>query len=317
MSMTPHYATPNQANDLYYRHSGMIPISGLVITLVGGLTVGVVGAIAYAYLVRWIPILYLRVLLPVALGALIGFVVGRLARAGRLRNKAITLALVLLVTLIAYYFTWVFWIKATFDRFVEGHDLTVRWLITSPRMLWTAISFLNETGTWSFKRSDPVSGWFLGLIWLIEAGVIFVLALGTWTATAGDDVYCETCDKWAPDGAAIRRTVPGDPATARQRLAAHDFAYLDTLPADSETSSHWWSFNYRRCPGCDNLHALSLIETRITTDSKGNTSTKTTKIVDKLLLSPQEAQRLAAGPPAPPPAPPEVSNTPSEPDDGA
>src|SRR5688572_4052988 len=189
MSMTPQHAvpTPTSTRDLYYRHSGMIPIGGLLLTLAGGLVVGVVGAIAYAYLLRWIPIIYLCILLPLALGGLIGFVVGLLARAGRLRNNAITLALVVLVTLVAYYVAWVFWIKATL-----GERLSAGMLIRSPEILWRAISILNETGTWSFKRSDPVNGLFLSLIWLTEAVVIFGTAIVAWSATAGDDVYCET-----------------------------------------------------------------------------------------------------------------------------
>jgi hypothetical protein len=259
--------------------------------------------------------------MPFALGGMVGYVVGSLARFGKVRNLAVTFVIVAIVTLIAYYFAWVFWIKATLARAMQGEGVPAMDLITAPGLMWEIIGDINKNGTWSLKRSEPVSGWFLTLIWLAEAVIIFGTAFVGAAASVGDAMYCETCDRWTPLGTQIRRTAPGDPATARQRLEAHDFAWIDTLPPDPEGSNAWWSFTHRRCPTCENLHSLSLIQTAMTADNKGNITTTTTKVVDSLLITPQEAQALLAAaspaPPAPPAPPPPPSSTPSEPDDAA
>jgi hypothetical protein len=279
----------------------MIPVTGVLLTLLGGVAVAVVGAIVYAYAVRYIPFVYITFFCTIAFGALIGFVMGLLARAGRLRNRLVTLVLMLAVTLIAYYFAWLFWVRATLNQIPDASRIPTSALVTSPALLWDIITTLNEAGTWSLRSSSPVSGWFLTLIWFAEAAMIFGLALLTAAGTVSDDMFCETCNRWVPGGTQIRRTVPADPITARQRLEARDFNYMNTLAADPEGSQRWWSFNHRRCETCENLQALSLIESAIVTDEKGNTSTKTNVIVDKLLLTPQEAQALLALAAAPPP----------------
>ena len=301
MTTVPNYAS-GRPDDLYYRHSGMIPISGVLLTLIGGLVVAVLGGIVYAYAVRWIRFIYIRALSTIAFGGLVGFVTGKLARAGKLRNVKVTLVLVAIVTLVGYYFAWMFWIAALHD------DISTMRLLVSPRAVWDVIGLINEVGTWSMKRSDPVNGTALTVVWLIEAGLIFGFAMFGATGALGGDMYCETCERWTPGGDNFRRTATADPATARQRLEAHDFAWIDTLPPVPDQTSSWWTFSHRRCPSCENLHSLSVIETAIATDNKGNTQTKTTKIVNELLITPQEAQALlaAASPPpvAPPPVPP-------------
>jgi lysylphosphatidylglycerol synthetase-like protein (DUF2156 family) len=292
MSDTPRSAAHTGTNDLYYRHSGMIPIPGVVMTLVGGFVVGIIGALVYAYAVRWVPFIYVRFFCTLAFGFAVGFVTGKIARAGKIRNPTITVLLVAIVTLVAYYFAWVFWIKATLDQAFDKQTIPVADIISSPRLLWAMVGAANESGTWSMKRSDPVSGMALTAVWLIEAAIIFGTALFAGAAAVGGDMYCETCDRWTPAGTNLRRTVPGDPEAARRRLEAHDFAYIGTLPTAGEHLRTWWTFSHRRCPTCENLHSLSLSQTSLTTDDKGDVSTKINMIVDGLLMTPQEAQAL-------------------------
>jgi hypothetical protein len=281
----------------------MIPVTGVLITLVGGVICAIIAAFIYAYAVRYIPFVYITFFATLAFGAAMGFVVGMLARVGKLRNRPVMLALTAVVALVGLYFAWVFWVKATLNQVPDGERVATSTLITSPAILWEIITVLNENGTWSLKSSEPVHGILLTIVWLIEAGVILGLGMLVSAGTVSDEMFCETCNRWTPSAQQIRRTVPADSAIARQRLEARDFKYIMGLAPDPEGSRAWWSFSYRRCEGCDNLHALSLTQNTIVVDDKGNTSTKTVPIVDKLLITSQEAQAILAATSAPPPPP--------------
>src|SRR5688500_17215140 len=210
MSMTPRHAPLGPSEERYYRHSGMVPLAGVSRAIVGGLAVGVVGAAVYAYLVRRIPFEYVRAALPVVLGALIGFVVARLGQGGKIRNRRATLVLVLLVTLVAYYFAGVFWIKLVLDGWAAQDRVSVGALIRSPGTLWAAIVRVDRTGTSTHDGDgDPVTGWFLRWAWLYEAAGIFGAAWVASSLMTAREMFCERCDRWVPRGTEIRRTAPG------------------------------------------------------------------------------------------------------------
>jgi hypothetical protein len=300
MSQPLQYGMGDQRSyNLYYRHSGHVPIGGALLAGVVGTAAGVIGALVYAYFVLYVPFIYINFIATLAFGVLIGFVTARMAKAARVRNVAVTLAIVLVVTLVSYYFCWIFWINGAANKMIKDNDTTVGDLIASPRLVWVGVRVFNQTGTWSLGRGsrEAVSGWFLTLIWVIEAGAIFLCSLGMAAVAIEEEMYCEKCRCWCGKGRSVRRTEPSDPDRFRRELEAHNLKCLNVLGPGK--NDRYWEIEYHHCDSCDDLHAMTLTDHTVTHDKKGNASDKTRVVVDKLLLSAAEAQELLKPRPAP------------------
>ena len=106
---------------LYYRHSGHTPVASLLLAGALGIVAGVVLAVVYAYLIEVVPFIKLRFLATMGFGAGVGALTAAIAKAGKVRSTAVVLALVGVVTLVAYYFAWVFWLKLVLaEPFARG-----------------------------------------------------------------------------------------------------------------------------------------------------------------------------------------------------
>jgi hypothetical protein len=303
MNPTTMTSATGQELELYYRHTGKIPPAAVLMGLAAGAAVGVAAAWAYAYADVYIPIIYLNFVATAAFGGAVGFVAARVAKAGKLRNYPATLLIVSVATLVAYYFSWVFWVKAVFDRYVEDHDLTVGALIESPRLLGEVIGFVYDKGTWSVghgtsSKGENVSGAFLGIVWVAEALTVLGAALMVARALVRDEMFCEACDRWCGKARTLRRIEPGNSVSAKAELEAHRVGCLDGPPPTS--AARYWTVDYDHCPRCKQLHAVSVSDVTVTADKKGNAKTATRKFVNKLLMTPAEAAAVQS--PAAPPA---------------
>jgi len=314
---------------LYYQHSGKTPISSIVLAGLAGAAAAVVLAVVYGYIDAYCPYAKLRGIATVFFGLGVGGATAAIAKAGKVRSMAVVLALVGAAALVAYYACWVVWIEAAFGRMHFGPNVrlpTYGNLILSPVTFARCIRFFNENGYWSLSSSgkDAPHGIWLTMIWLGEAAAIFGSALVVARATARAQMFCEACNRWCSKPQVLRHTLPGDAGRARQTLEAHDLAYLTTLqPADSP--NRFWTLKHERCGRCDDLHALSIEDHKVTLDKKGKvTSNKAKTLVDRLLLDAGEVETLRhpavpaapvatapvvqpASPPPPPPGPPPQS----------
>ena len=70
----------------YYQSSQKMPLGGVVLMLLGGLLAAAGLALAYVYLIWYIPLVYFNICFTIILGGALGGVVHRLARAGHLRS---------------------------------------------------------------------------------------------------------------------------------------------------------------------------------------------------------------------------------------
>lgn len=299
--------------DLYYRHSGYTPVPSIVLAGLAGLAAGLVVAFIYAYAIEYIPFIKLRFLATVGFGAIVGGVTAAIAKAGKVRSVAVVMAIVAVVTLAAYYFAWVVWVKAVLDRYGGPRfHVSLGTLLSTPTMFKDLVQMLNETGTWAMSKSDKenVSGTFLTVIWLIEAAAIFGMAFVVAVPMVRSEMFCETCNRWCGKAVTLRQTAKGDPKLLKESLEAHDFSYLNSLgPAQS---GQFWSLEYEGCNKCNGLHALSVREHKVTVNKKGAVTGNTNKmLVTKLLLEPDELAELKAPrppvgqvPPMVPPPPP-------------
>jgi hypothetical protein len=280
---------------LYYKHSGHTPLASLLLAGALGVVAGVVIAVVYAYTIEYVPFIKLRFVATIGFGALVGAVTAGIAKAGKVRSTAVVLALVGVVTLVAYYFSWVIWLKLVFaDAFAErGVDLTVARLASRPLLLADLIRAVYENGTWAISKSDKeaTSGVMLGVVWLVEVVAIFGMAFVVAVPMVRSQMFCEQCNRWCGNPATLRQLAPADVPALRRALELHDWAYLATLPAGGPP--HYLTLELHGCPACRDLHAVSVRETKQTVDKKGKvTQTQAKLVIDKLVVTRDEAEWL-------------------------
>ena len=94
----------------YYKPSGKFsPISFVYFILVCTVALPILATI-YAYLIWYIPIIYLNFLVTFGFGFAIAITVGYLVvRLGKVRNYGLAILFALIASLVAYYLQWVVW----------------------------------------------------------------------------------------------------------------------------------------------------------------------------------------------------------------
>ncbi len=292
-SIQPRYTAVVQP-DLFYRHSDTAPPMGLLLAAAMGLIAGIVGAFAYAYLEVWIPIVYLNILLTTGFGAGVGLSTAFGAKLGNVRSSKVVIIIACATTLIAYYLCWIVWAKAILDRDVPDHTVTLGLLLRSPGDLYYLISALNGVGTWAIGHgtsAQNVSGIFLTLVWIIEAGVIFTCSVLAAKFFANARIFCEGCSVWGEKEAELRLTAPGDSLAVRRSLEAHDFSYLLSLPKVAAGAYHKWATLHEKCSICGKLNAISIIERTVKVEKKKKKMVEK-RLLHRLLVHPQEVEQL-------------------------
>jgi hypothetical protein len=292
---------------LYYRHSGHTPVGSLLLAGTLGVVAGIVLAVVYAYLIEVVPFIKLRFLATMGFGAGVGAVTAAIAKGGKVRSTAVVLALVGVVTLVAYYFAWVFWLKLVLaEPFARsGVQLTVTRLVTRPDAFFRLIGIVYENGTWAASKSDTeaTKGTMLGIVWAIEAASIFGCAFLVAVPMVRAQMFCERCNRWCGKPAALRNVAPQNPAELRTALEARQWARVAALPDGGPP--HFCTLELHGCSTCNNLYALSVRETKQTIDKKGRvTGTKNKLLIDKLIVLREEAEWLRSPTPSLPGEPP-------------
>src|SRR5436190_7466286 len=90
----------------FYRHSGKFGIHGPLLAILAALIVGYPLGIAYAYLIKWIPFIYLNFLITTGYGLAFGFVTMLLLQFAKVRNGIVALLTGLAVGFCAWYLSW-------------------------------------------------------------------------------------------------------------------------------------------------------------------------------------------------------------------
>jgi hypothetical protein len=297
----------------YYQHSGKVTAHGILLAAAIGLPAAVLMGIAYAYADLYSPIVYLNILLAIGFGVGIAWVCGKILQVGKVRNVPVSLAIIGVITAVAYYVCWVVWVFGTFDRFVGVDDpagSTLK-LATNPGALWDAINFINSVGTWTIGRASSssgsranVSGTALWIVWIGEALLIFGAAFALGRKLAGDKPFCEKCDRWCEPARTVASVAAGDPARLRSEIEGGQYAYLQEL-RNHEIGGHWWQVDQNWCGGCNGFHTITVQEITRSVDKKGNEQRQKRKIIDRLIVTPAQVEQIRASltPPAAPAAP--------------
>jgi len=156
-----------------YHHSGRFTALGLLLPLALAAVVAVPLGLAYAFIVRWVPFIYINGLVCVGYGWAFGWIAMRAVKMGMVRNTVLALGLGAGAGLIALYFDWSGDIHVLFKG--------APW-VASPELVWGAMKYLYAHGSWSISShgdaGTAVSGIPLAIVWAGEAFII--VGLSTW-----------------------------------------------------------------------------------------------------------------------------------------
>jgi hypothetical protein len=275
----------------YYKHSGKFAPGGLLAGLVGGILAGAILAAAYAYLELYIPLAgVITFILTAGFGGLLGLVLGALMKWGKVRSAPATMLVSLIVAAVSFYISWGVWLYAALRRAdVEQADVLA--ILLNPGAMWELAGEINKVGAWTIRSWTPTGGILWGF-WGLEALIIFAMTLLLAKVVIEGDPFCEHCGKWCEEAKGVLRVPMADPDEMKQRMEMKDFSYLEKLAAGKMDPSASMSLDVHTCPNCRNTNTLTVKSTTVTADNKGKESKEEKEILDKLVLTPSDAETI-------------------------
>ena len=271
-----------------YRASGESSIRVFPWFFVVGMPLAAVAAILYAYLIVYIPIAgYITFLLSAGFGFLLGLAAYFVLRGGKVRSALKAGIYGGLLAVFGFYVHWAVWCAAVLAR--GDVEVSALALVFNPAALMEVITGINGVGAWSMHGLTP-SGALLWVLWVIEAGLIFVPAL-IMAVSVPSQPFCERCDVWCQDQGNLAQLDAQDPARARALAEAKDFTQLAALGAAASSAQEHLRVDLTICPQCTNMTTLSIHTITRKVDDKGKESEEKTALLEHLLLSAQEREQ--------------------------
>jgi hypothetical protein len=288
---------------LYYRRSGRMGPLGLPLMLGFGVGLGALLGIPYAYAVHYCPLIYINFLITMAFGFILGAGINAAARIGKVRNLGMMMIAGLVGGLAAEYVAWVGYVHAV------AQDPVWPW---SPGELQAFIEVINAQGVWSIKRSTP-TGWVLGAVWLIEAGIIVGTAVWLPKSLIGSTPFNEQTGAWADQERMVGPfRLTGDLHTLISRLEAGDVSAVNELAPALPAAASYHQCRITSCADDPEFTLLSLEAVSRTTDNKGKEQVATRSLMRHLFITQAMRKAIeakAAEPTAPAVAKPAVEAT--------
>ena len=275
---------------MYYKHSGRFSIGSLAIALCAGCAGALVLGYVYGRGTTYIDDERFAFLATIAFGALIGLAAGYGSVLGKVRNQAVNLWVLGATSVAALYVSWAAWVVAVFEH---NRSETVGWLefAQNPHLLWRAICFINQYGTWSLGKGDATKGAALWTIWICEAAIIIAIAMSVGYEVLRHYAFCERCESWCRRGAKFILSAPQNTGLLKRELEANDWRSLESLTSGNKNASHLEVY-LNSCEQCRQLHTLSLTYVSVTRDKLRRVKVARTKIVQHLLIGLAQAENL-------------------------
>jgi len=290
-------------NDLYYKPSGKVSPSSIIYFILASLTLIPLLALAYTYLVWYIPFIYLNILLTAGFGFGVALSITFLViHLGKVRNPMVAALFAVLGGLVAMYINWAIWIDLVINAgesygnsrigiTASNVELTQVWdLLLNPGLMKEFAGRINEVGTWGL-RSSTVSGTFLSIIWVIEALIVIVISVFTALGRAGQP-YCEEDNKWFKDTALPAFNFIDNASEMKDQLESSNpnvFSNL-SLASNPSADSHSVFTIYTSEKG---QNYLSIENKRATLTKKNEIEFDEDEFVEYISISPELLEVLA------------------------
>ncbi len=269
-----------------YSHSGIVPLAGALNTVLAGLSLAVIGGVAYAFLAWWLSEWGgLRFLLMLGYSSLVGITIAVAANRGKIRSPLFNLVIALVAVALGL---WVYW--GAYE--VARHGLAVAPTAWTPAGLQRNGAELFEKGSFTLKRKQRAEGWLLVGFWIGEgvcvAGIVIALA-----RSDAHVPFCESCLEWTRSEKGLMYLAADGTEPQWQEVLAGDLPALAVFERAKSTSSPHVRLDLARCPKCEHSNFVSLRAVTITKDKKGNDKTKERSLIVNGAISDPEAVFLA------------------------
>jgi hypothetical protein len=264
-----------------YSHSGRIPITGAIATLLAGLVAAAVCGMVYAYAFYYVPFLILNLLFTLLFAGAIGLMTGIGSAGGKVRNNLFVSAAAVFCTLVGLYVYWgaYMWVLAGIGN--------VGLNAFNPRALASFAAWLFQNGSWGLSEGSPVTGWPLVAVWIIEAGATLFISVSA-SRLGADRPFCESCNEWTDQHAGVARLAANATEPAWQEVLAGDLPALAAFEPAHPADSVYVRLDVARCPRCEQSRFLTINSIATTTDSKGNTSENVQPLIANAILTPMQ-----------------------------
>ena len=285
------HAAPSFARSggLYYKHSGRFNASGLILAFAACCAGAVVLGAVYAYCDLYSPFDKLSVLITLAASFANAGLLAYAFKRAKVRNVPIALLTAFVCTLLLIYISWEVWLYAFFQR--AEVDFSLFSLFAHPSGSWELIKKINEVGAFKLGSSTP-KGWELGAIWAAEFAIFIIIPLVLVWKIITKLPFCEQCQKWCTERPLIALNA-GNPAATKSALEQKNFESITKLGKFPGTLGSFFQLSLEGCATCDTTQTLCLSSVTISLNKKGGEVKKTKKIVNRLLLAPEETVAVA------------------------
>jgi hypothetical protein len=262
----------------FYSHSGKFGPHGPLLAVIAGVFIAYPLGIAYSYLIKWIPFVYLNCLITAGYGFGFGLMTYAVLKFGKVRNPPLALLTGFLVGLAALYGAWNGCAKSLIGDKMPS--------LLMPNQMWRFIKILNEHGSWGigFSSTEPVTGILLAIFWIAEAGVIVGLSAYLPCKMIKAMPFCENHGFWLDKEKKIEKL---DAFVLPDQIAAFkagDVQPLEQSKARVPGAGRFARLTLKYHPECHDFCTLSVANVTMTTDKKGNPKEASQEIMTNLLV---------------------------------
>ena len=256
-----------------YQHSGQWSLLGIVMPVLVMATLCSVSGLLYSILIHWNPFIYVSFIATFFYCFGIGWLSSKLVKVGRVRQRRLAFLIGLLCGASALYAAWV------------GHSFVIKDyqnFIINPQGLLDFIVALSEYGSWGFG-DKPMTGFFLIVVWLIEAGFFLILPALTVYAEISDTPYCEEQGVWLEQRVIIDSValLNDDELNA---LAAGDLHALLKAQVRCSNDLAWMRLTLKYSDQSTATQTLSVAVVHLQQNKDGQLEEHVTELSDDLLI---------------------------------
>jgi hypothetical protein len=282
----------------FYEHSGRCGPVGVPIAAASGIVAGAICGLAYAYIINWIPLIYVSFIATLGFGFVVGAAVAWGARIGKIRNMMVSTALGALVGLVALYCAWVFDPMARIDDVHEPF-----WRLEA---IWAYMKLGYAVGFWGIgQNGGAVTGPFLAAVWIIEAVMVVGVCIVTVRKLLGEQPFCEETGQWTTNAPNIARLslVDDQGIEAKlKRLLDGDLGSLAEFYRAANGDPAVLQLDLATCPDCPACNFLTVKMVQLVVNKKGETSKEENRLLVNLRIAPDDVAAVqSAGVDRPPP----------------
>lgn len=258
-----------------YKHSGKFgmhaPALMAIITAAASFALG----LAYAYLVKWIPFIYLNFLLTAGYGFVIGFVAGFMLKVGKVRNTPVLFMCGLLGGAMALYGSW----SGHLHALIPGAPI-----FASPDQLISFIKILYAEGSWGMSSGSNVTGVMLAIVWVIEAGIMVGLVTLVPVGMLSDTPFCEKNQCWLDEEKKINTLAAFTEPEQIAALSSGDLGPLTQAKPCAADAAVFARVTLKHSPKCDEFCTVGIANVTVTIDKEGNANEDTQELAGNLVL---------------------------------